>query len=208
MLPSSFIAIIPAAGLSRRMGQPKLLLPWRGTTVVAHLVGELQAAGIQRIFVVLRASDAALRTAVEASGAIPVQPPLDPPDMRASVEYGLQVASQAASSCVSDSGWFLIPADHPLVSRDTLKALYEAWQPRSRQILIPTFNGQRGHPTLFSLDFAQEVADIPADQGLNWLVRRNAASIKEIPVNDPGTIADLDTPEDYQALLIRDDKSP
>ncbi len=207
-MPSpELIALIPAAGLSRRMGRPKLLLPWRGTTVIAHLVGELHAAGVQRVYVVLRAGDEALLAAVVAAQAIPLQPPTDPPDMRSSVEFGLKIAA-AEMEHLPACGWLLIPADHPIVSRTTVAALQAAWQPGQRRILIPTYAGQRGHPTLFSGNFAAEVAGIPADCGLNWLVRQNSEVIQEVPVPDPGVIVDLDTPEDYAALLARDDAAP
>lgn len=196
----SLFAVIPAAGQSRRMGQPKLLLPWRGTTVIAHLVGELRAAGVTRIFVVLRAADEELYAAVITANAIPLQPAIDPPDMRSSVEYGLNVAHHELEN-LSDSGWLLIPADHPIVSRTTVAALQANWQPGLRQILIPTYQGLRGHPTLFSGDFRDEMAAIPADRGLNWLVQENSAAVREVPVTERGVLVDLDTPEDYAALL-------
>ena len=193
------------------MGRPKLLLPWQGTTVIAHLVGELRAAGIVDIFVVLRANDDVLLKEVVTAGAVPVQPAIDPPDMRSSVEAGLAAAAHkagpAADSAVGTamwSRWLLIPADHPIVSRTTVRALQAAWLPERRRILIPTFEGQRGHPTLFSGDFAKEVVAIPPDCGLNWLVRQNAAAIEEVPVSDPGILIDLDTPEDYAALQSRE----
>lgn len=208
MSQPSLIAIIPAAGLSRRMGRPKLLLPWRGSTVIAHLVAELRAADVSRILVVVRASDDALATAVEAAGVTLVQPPVDPPDMRSSVEFGLHAAfgavsevEPAAETSRESTAWLLIPADHPLVSRTTVAALRAAWEPGRRQILIPTYSGERGHPTLFSGDFAPEVPQIPPDCGLNWLVKQHSNLIREVPVSDPGVIVDLDTPEDYERLL-------
>lgn len=248
MSQPSLIAIIPAAGLSRRMGQPKLLLPWRGTTVIANLVGELRAAGLSQILVVVRSSDDALASAVSSTGATLIQPPNDPPDMRTSVEIGLKVAFGTgdagdlpsaielgatgsasaefgttptlspgrASGTHADSigntaaadAWLLIPADHPLVSRSTVDALRAAWQPGQRQILIPTHLGQRGHPTLFSTEFAADVSRIPPDCGLNWLVKQHAYLVREVPVTDPGVTVDLDTPEDYQALLNCPDNFP
>ncbi len=212
--PTALVAIIPAAGLSRRMGRPKLLLPWRGSTVISHLVGELRAAGISQILVVIRSSDVALTAAVAAAGATPVHPPVDPPDMRSSVEFGLRTATghSAGNAATSDdalesTAWLLIPADHPIVSRSTVDALRAAWDPSKRQILIPTYGGKRGHPTLFSSDFAREVPQIPPHCGLNWLVKQNSPSIHEVPVTDPGVIIDLDTPEDYQALLAQEPKT-
>lgn len=209
-MSAELIAIIPAAGLSRRMGVPKLLLPWRGTTVIESLVSELQAAGVGRIYVVMRAADQALQTAVTARGAIPVIPEIDPPDMRSSVEAGLRAAHGLQNSSVPDNtingaltspSWLLIPADHPLISRNTVDALRSGWVPETRQILIPTYAGQRGHPTLFTGHFTREVPQIPAGSGLNRLVSQHSAAIREIPVNDPGVTLDLDTPADYQALL-------
>ena len=206
MSQSSLVAIIPAAGLSRRMGQPKLLLPWRGDTVIGHLVRELQAANVSQIFVVIRSSDDSLAKAVIKTGATPVLPPVDPPDMRSSVEWGLQAAYGLLDNPIhldATSGWLLIPADHPIVSHQTIEALRAAWQPGQRQILVPTYSGRRGHPTLFSANFVSDVNQIPLDCGLNWVLKQHAASIIEIPVADPGILVDLDTPEDYQALLAR-----
>lgn len=199
MSSPKLIAIIPAAGLSRRMGQPKLLLPWRGTTVIAHLIGELKAAGVEHVLVVQRASDRDLQTAVESAGGICLLPAADPPDMRTSVEIGLGTAFKPGDATFS--GWLLIPADHPIVSRQTVTALLMAWQASQPPILIPTYQGHRGHPTLFSSDLAREIPRIPKDSGLNWLVRQYSKSIQEVPVSDPGVIVDLDTPEDYQRLL-------
>ena len=210
MATPNLMAIIPAAGLSRRMGQPKLLLPWRGATVISHLVEELKAAGINQIFVVVRSNDSALTAAVTDAGATAVHPETDPPDMRASVEFGLRIAygpAQATQSAADDllrSGWLLIPADHPIVSRGTVAALQTYWIAGRRQIIVPTFDGRRGHPTLFSSDFVREVFQIPHDCGLNWLVKHNAQFIREVPVADPGVVTDLDTKEDYEALLKRE----
>lgn len=202
------VAIIPAAGLSRRMGKPKLLLPWRGSTVIANLIGELRTVGILNMFVVIRAGDQALQAAVQSAGGTTVCPVIDPPDMRTSVEHGLRAAWGHAGDQTNFDGWLLIPADHPIVSASTIESLIVTWGPSQRQILIPTFHGKRGHPTLLSRDFASEVASIPPDCGLNWLIRNHGDCVREVPVLDPGVTMDLDTPEDYQRLLSSQDDLP
>lgn len=191
---TTFSVIIPAAGLSRRMGCPKLLLPWGASTVIATLIRELQAAGIRSICIVLRRSDTELRDALADLDVMAATPEVDPPDMRTSVELGLL---HWKSNWLDNGGWFLIPADHPLVSAATIRSMLAVWTLAERQILIPTFEGQRGHPTLFSWDFAAEVSRIPAGNGVNWLVRNNSEVVSEVPVRDAGVTADLDTPEDY-----------
>ncbi|MFM8222134.1 MAG: NTP transferase domain-containing protein, partial [Planctomycetaceae bacterium] len=78
-------AVIPAAGFSRRMGQPKLLLPWRGSTVVEHLLSALAHPRVVARCVVCRRSDHELSRVVERGGGRVIQPAVDPPEMKDSV---------------------------------------------------------------------------------------------------------------------------
>ena len=82
-------AVIPAAGLSRRMGRPKLLLSLGGQTIMARLVQAVQASEVSRTVVVARSDDAGLHTEVTNAGGCLVIPESDPPDMRTSVEHAL-----------------------------------------------------------------------------------------------------------------------
>ena len=86
---SRLFALIPAAGRSRRMGSPKLLLPWGGTTVIEHLLATLARPEICAVFVVVRPTDFILRATLARTAAIVIAADQDPPDMRDSVELGL-----------------------------------------------------------------------------------------------------------------------
>ena len=176
------------------MGRPKLLLPFGTTTVIESLLAEIGRAQIQTVVIVLRKEDLALSSVVSNLDVTVIAPEVDPPDMKTSVSIGLEWLSPR---CDPAGGWLLIPADHPLVSAATISALQAKWEPGRSQILIPTFDGKRGHPTVFSWDLAREIPRIPADRGLNWLVREFPHRIREVPVPDPGVTIDLDTPEDY-----------
>lgn len=192
-------AIIPAAGLSRRMGQPKLLLPLGSATVIAQVLRTLRIPEIVETYVVLRRDDEALRRAVAAEGAHIVQPEVPPPDMRTSIERGLAaIAEQYAPA--DDEGWLLSPADHPALDRSVLFRLIQQWRATAPRILVPLHQGRRGHPTLFAWSLAREVAGIPQNQGLNWLVRRHEAEIAECPCDSPAILQDMDTPADYERL--------
>jgi molybdenum cofactor cytidylyltransferase len=197
--PPQFAAVIPAAGFSRRMGRPKLLLPWGNSTIIETLVDALHRADITSIVIVFRKSDLALESVVRRLNVTCVQPELDPPDMRSSVEHGL---SHLAQHWNQPGGWFLIPADHPLVATETIQQLTSAIGKDGPEILIPTWQNHRGHPTLFSWNLAPAVAGIPEDRGVNWLVQANQHVVREIPVSDPGITADLDTPEDYERFRV------
>jgi molybdenum cofactor cytidylyltransferase len=205
---SRVFAVIPAAGLSRRMGDPKLLLTLGGRTVIRRLLDALRDASVEERIVVCRRDDDALRSEIEAAGATAVQPDVDPPDMRTSVEHALQYLCET-NSPEPDDGWLLSPADHPVLNAAVLREVINGWRTTTACILVPTFHGKRGHPTVFRWSLAEAVFEIPADRGLNDLLQRFAADVQELPVDDSCVLTDLDTPEDFaeQQRRFGDDQS-
>ena len=194
-------AVLPAAGRSRRMGRPKLLLPLGGSTVIARLVGALRAGGVDDVIVVVRPDDTTLQEAAEAAGAQVVCPENDPADMRQSVQYALDYLA-AERHPNADDGWMLIPADHPLVDAKIVESLLASWRAGAAPILIPTHEGRRGHPTLFRWELSDEVPRIPPHQGLNRLVHDHESHVQEFPVPSDHILLDLDTLEDYERLQV------
>lgn len=192
-------AVIPAAGHSRRMGRPKLLLPLGDSTVIGQLLRTLSSSGIDATFVLVRPDDTGLRDEVHREGAIVVQPTAPPPEMRFSVEHLLEAVRKRESSQPTD-GWLLVPGDHPLIQPQTLGQLIETWRADPSRIVLPAHDGRRGHPTLFPWDLAEEVAALPGDVGVNHLLKQHADKVVEVPVDDPTITLDLDTPEDYERV--------
>src|SRR5262245_45033190 len=110
-MPRSF-AIIPAAGHSTRMGRPKLLLPVAGQPLILHTLTAWKHSRVDRVVVVLRPDDTALAEVVRNAGVDAVIPPAAPPDMKASLGYGL--AHLAANQAPQNSDcWLVAPADMP-----------------------------------------------------------------------------------------------
>jgi molybdenum cofactor cytidylyltransferase len=70
----------------------------------------------------------------------------------------------------------------------------------STQIVLPVFEGRRGHPVLFGADVLEEIRTLPSSQGANVVVRRDPKRIVEVAVNDAGILVDIDTPEDFRRL--------
>ncbi|MGQ0635693.1 MAG: nucleotidyltransferase family protein [Planctomycetaceae bacterium] len=193
-------AVIPAAGLSRRMGRPKLLLPWGERTVIAQVLSVLARPEISRRLVVIRAADTVLRAAVLHGGGEVLIPTTDPPEMRDSVEFALKFIGERCAPQDHD-GWLLAPADHPLLDAAPLAELLARWSRGDCRILVPTWHGRRGHPVLFRWELAAQVASLPKDCGINALVREQPSEVVELQVGSPAVISDLDTPEDYERLL-------
>lgn len=200
MPATRLFAVIPAAGHSRRMGRAKLLLPFRGFTILGGLLQVLMHPRIAARCVVARKSDDALATEAAHHGAWVIQPDRDPSDMRSSVTCALQQIERRYHPA-DDDGWLLIPADHPLLVAEVLAGLIAAWDASRAEILVPSFQGRRGHPTLFRWRMAATVAHIPADRGLNWLLEQFSGQVVDWPCSHPEVTLDLDTPEDYARLV-------
>lgn len=197
-------AVIPAAGLSRRMGVPKLLLDVAGKPVVTRLIEALQTGGVDSVNILVREEDAPLR---ELLADLPVTVALAPdatPDMRRSVELLLAQIQQDRQPQPSDA-WLLCPADHPVLVADVIARILAARVAHPASILVPVHDHQRGHPTLFPWSTAAAVKSIPAGQGINRLLRDGLVPVIEVTVDNRSILLDLDTPEDYQRLLEESD---
>lgn len=192
-------AVVPAAGLSRRMGRPKLLLTLHGETIISRLLTLLQRPPVEDVVVVVRRSDPDLIAAAQATGGNVVTPDRDPPDMRASVEAALRDLQQRHSPA-DDDLWLLVPADHPVLEPDIVPELLVAWRSLQPDILIPTYRGQRGHPALLRWRLVRDLAVLPPDQGLNALRQIPGIRVAEHAVQTPGVVFDLDTPADWERL--------
>ncbi len=198
-LRGQVVAVVPAAGRSRRMRRPKLLLPWTGKPLIEHLVESLLAAGVEHVFVVVRPDDRALRAVLDRLTVWVVVPESAPTDMRHSVELALRAVGQTVS-LGPDDPWLLTPADHPRLEARTVRRLLEHWRPSGADVLVPTFRGRRGHPTLFRWTLAERVERIPSGYGLNWLLTQPDVRVVELEVDDRSVLENVDTPEDYERL--------
>jgi len=198
----SLFAIVPAAGLSRRMGQPKLVMDLGGKTVIERLLTTLSHPTVTETVVVFRCGDGGLANAINSvdSGNVQtVQPKIDPPDMRTSVEHAITSIRTRHSPQPGD-GWMLIPADHPVLDGRVLNDLIAAWQTTDEDILIPQHGDQNGHPTFFRWALTERLNEIPEDCGLNWLRTAPGIRIRKLPVDSDSILLDLDTPDDYKRI--------
>lgn len=197
-------ALIPAAGRSRRMGSPKLLLDVNGQTVIGRVLTKLGEAGLINRVVVLHPQDELLKEEVERYGGRALVPPSPPPEMRDSIHFGLQgIAEELVAQGRSpdpNQPWLLIPGDHPVIEPQTVTILLAEAAKNPGRILVPTHAGRRGHPTVFAWKHALQIDQIPAGLGFNWILEREAADIIEIEFASSGVLVDLDTPEDYERL--------
>jgi len=191
-------AILPAAGQSRRMGSPKLLLPWGATTLIRQVLRSWQASRVDQVIVVIHPDDESLAT--ECQGAHVVRRAPAPAEMKDSIRYGLDAAAEQFSAGQQDV-WLVAPADMPNLQPQAINALLDAYSSSSgksrepARIYAASHMDRRGHPVLFPWILAKDVHALSDDEGLNVLTRRYP--VVEVEVGDPAMFDDIDTPEDY-----------
>lgn len=184
-------AILLAAGLSRRMGRCKQLLPLCEETVIARCIRTLSSAGIDKIIVVVSPSG---NQVVSEAERFPVQVVVNHEpegDMASSVRTGRDGLPTDVTGVV------VALCDHPLVQPATIARLIKISRAHPDRIIIPSHDGRRGHPLLFP---TQTLRELHHGLTLRDLVRSDPARIIEFQVDDEGTILDMDTPDDYQVV--------
>ena len=193
-------ALIPAAGSSSRMGRPKLALPLGDRTILEHVVAALRQAEIEHILVVVGSHVTELADLAESAGAYVCIIEALPTGMRGTVEHGLRWLEERFAPRQEDT-WLLTPADHPALDASIVMRLESAYAAEMQfSIVLPTYHGRRGHPTLFAWKHMAGIRTWPAELGLNTYVRQHVAETLEVAVNSASVLWDMDTPEDYEWL--------
>jgi len=190
-------AIILAAGRSRRMGRPKLLLPFAGSTAIARVVDAFLGVPIDLTLVVIRPGDQQIRAALGARPISFAENPDPQGDMLSSVRCGLRALPPAAKVI------FVSPADQPSLEPALIREMLAAFQTAGRGILVPACAGRRGHPLAFDACYCQEILSSHDGVGLRGFVQSHADEVLEWPTSNSAVLEDLDTPADYQAALRR-----
>ncbi|HEV3122368.1 MAG TPA: nucleotidyltransferase family protein [Isosphaeraceae bacterium] len=192
-------ALVPAAGQSRRMGQPKLLLTIGGQALIARVVSALRKGGAGQVVVVAPPSAEpgaqALRDEAGSAGAHVVTLSEPTSDMRSTIEAGLDWLEHSCDG-VPDA-LLLAPGDSPGLTPALVSQVIDFARAQPGAIVVPTFGGRRGHPVLLPWSIAQAIRSLPLGTGVNALTADRGSGLVTLEVGDPGTLADLDTPEDY-----------
>jgi len=198
--------ILLAAGASTRMGGAnKLLLPYRGEPMVCGPARALLEAGLRPVVVVVGHDADAVERALEH---LPVHTVVNPDfreGMGASLRAGVEALAPDAEAVAVALG------DLPTLSGRSVRAVVEAFRASPRGIAVPVFRGRRGHPVVFDLcRYRAALAAVHGDRGARAVVAAHPGDVLEVPVDDPGVVQDVDTPEAYEGLRLegRDGEVP
>lgn len=183
------------------MGAPKALLRYPpgagGEPLVRRVARALREGGAASVIVVAGPDETGRAIAAAIADVPDVSLAVNPaPDrgMLSSVQTGLRALENGTP-------FLVCPCDLPKLTASHVAAILAASDGDEDAIVVPTFAGKRGHPTLFGGALAAEVLALdPQKYGLNALLGRHADHVREIVVADDAVVRDADTPEEWRAL--------
>ena len=183
-----------AAGLSSRYpGGHKLLERLGEATVIEHVVRVARRAGISDIVVSTGHGREQIEQVLRSSGVLTVFNSDFKSGMGSSIATGVRHAQNL-------DGYLIWPGDMPGISPKTVRTLIKSFA--TGRILVPVYEGRRGHPVLFSDVYRSELSTLSSDRGARSILDANPSHIVEVEVNDPGIHVDLDMKSDLVTLQL------
>lgn len=183
-------AAILAAGESKRMGRPKALVPFQGSTFVEHLITATRHARVGLTRVVLGAGAEGIRSQLKIDQAWIVVNGDWPKGQLSSIHAAIRSLPAGVSE-----GILVCPVDHPLISTHLVAALIAAFDAGGKMIALPKFGGRRGHPVIFRAALYEELLAAPAEVGARQVVWNHAGEVAEVETQEEGVILNLNDPE-------------
>jgi molybdenum cofactor cytidylyltransferase len=186
--------IVLAGGQSRRMGRRKETLQVGDETFLERAVRVLREGGCEDVVVVMETVDPEPARLASGAGAR-VAPGGAGPEQIDSLRAGLRALAATVRAAV------VIPVDHPLIRPSTVAAIIRTFEDRGAPVVRVSHGGRHGHPVLFAATVFDELLSGDLPDGARTVVGAHAADLVELDVDDPGVLADINTPADYEEHL-------
>lgn len=188
-------AMILAAGESKRMGKPKLLLHFRGKTIIETILGQVIQSRVEKILVVLGSNREKIERKIKN---LPLKIAVNPDfreGMLSSVQLGFQALPKNARAVL------VILGDQPAISSAIIDEVIDAYKRTGNGIVLPVYKKERGHPVIIDMKYRGEVGKLSPDVGLRGVVYSHPEDILEVEVDTPSILKDIDDMEDYKEEL-------
>jgi molybdenum cofactor cytidylyltransferase len=186
-------AVILAGGESRRMGSPKALLIHNNRTFVDHLleITRHPKIGLQRVVLGAGAEPIQARLNLEPAHVV-VNPDWDKGQLSS-----IQAAIRSLAGERVD-GMLLCLVDHPLITSALVNELVEAFYRGGKSVVLPVFQGRRGHPVIFAKTLFYELLAAPLEKGARAVVWNHPDDVEEVPTEEQGAVLNLNDPEAFK----------
>jgi molybdenum cofactor cytidylyltransferase len=188
-------AMILAAGESKRMGQPKMLLPWGAVTVLGQVISTYQAASVEDVLVVTGGAYQKVSEIVEQHGARSVfNEQYTSGEMLSSLQCGLRFLAREEPGT---EAVLVGLGDQPQLQSGCVRQICETFRQESARLIVPSFQRRRGHPWLVEQSLWAELLGLQLSQSPRDFLNAHANEIRYVEVDTASILADLDTPQDY-----------
>jgi molybdenum cofactor cytidylyltransferase len=191
------VAVILSAGESSRMGQPKALLPVDGVRFIEKIVTALKSTRVAEIVTVLGHNADEMRRQI---GDLPVTMVVNPNYKQGQLSSLMAAIKsiQSGKDSASVEGILVHLVDHPYINPDLVNLMIDRFHATKKLIVVPRYQGRRGHPVIFSSALFAALLAAPLDQGAKAVVQSHRGDTLEIDTEDEGVTIDIDTPEEYR----------
>jgi molybdenum cofactor cytidylyltransferase len=188
---NKIIALILAAGESKRMGSPKMLLPFMGKTIIECVVENVLESKVTGIIVVLGAEKDLI---CAKTGLYPVKTIYNENyerGMLSSVQCGMNELPDGYDAVI------IFPGDMPTISPEVTNKIIGSYRKTRKRIIVPVYKTRRGHPVLIDSSLHSEIGMLDDDKGLRQLAQRFPDEVYEVAVENSSILTDIDTQEEY-----------
>lgn len=188
-------AVVLAAGESKRMGEPKLLLPFRGRTIIEDVIGTAVRSPVDGTLVVLGGDADRIGALLDAH---PVKRAFNPDyrsGMLSSVQCGIRHLPPAARAALVFLG------DQPGLTSAAIAAVLNAYLATGKGLVLPVRGGTGGHPLLVDMKYRAAIEGLDPRVGLKGLLSLHPGDVERVEVEEDEILLDIDTPEDYRRAV-------
>lgn len=186
-------AVVLAAGLSRRMGQAKLLMKVGGRAIVRYVVESVLAGGVDAVWVVTGPDAEPLEAALAGFEVQFVVNPAPEEGQAASVRAGIAALPPSVDAALIALG------DQPLLAPSIIPALLAARRTSPKLIVAPRYRDGQGNPVVFKREIFPELLRLTGDQGARPIIQQEPARVEWVELDLPMP-PDVDTPDDYEKI--------
>ena len=187
--------MVLGAGAASRFGQPKQLLPYRGSTLLGWVIERAErASGLDEVIVVLGRAAAEIREQVDFGEAKVVENPVFSEGCASSYRAGIGALAPQSDAIM------IILGDQPGVDPETIDRMSGAWREGDGEIAIASYRGRKGHPLLFARSLFGQLVGLHGDKAAWKLVDANPDLVRVIPFDLPFP-EDIDTQEDFRRIV-------
>lgn len=176
------------------MGQLKQLMPLGQSTIIEQAIDNLSGSAVDEVIVVVGCR---AEKVIKTIASKPVKITINP-----DYEQGMSTSIIAGLKCIDSQaqGILIALGDQPLIEKQTINRLIREFYKHNKGIVVPTYQGRRGHPIIFAARYKEGLLKLKGDIGGRELIEDNPNDVLEIAVDSEGVIADINTLNDYSYL--------